>query len=502
MDAQQVVQSISLGSRVAEEERDDLSNYFVETENWRKVYHGEADVIFAPKGGGKSAIYSMLMARESDFFDRGILLATAENPSGGTAFAEVEKEPPTSEAEFIGLWKVYFLTIIAQTLEAYDLTSAPAMQLLAKLEEAELLPPGNAARRQLVRRAMDYVKSFFRPPASIEATVTIDPTTGAPTFVPKITFVEPSTEQRKSGTLFIDELFDLAEQALYDAETSIWILLDRLDVAFADSAELETNALRALFRVYRDLQPRRNIDLKIFLRSDIWESITRDGFREASHITRDLRIEWNENTLLRLTVQRLLRSDGLRSHYGVDQQEVLSDIERQRAFFYQVYPPQIDQGSKKPATIDWCLSRTKDGTGQNAPRELIHLFTEARNSQLNRFETGQAAPEGNTVFDRQAFKEALPMVSKVRLTQTLYAEHPSLRPYIEKLEGRKTRQNAPSLAVIWGVTEVEAEQVAEQLAVIGFFEPRLSDFWVPFMYRPALEMVQGSAEGVVLADDE
>ena len=37
-------------------------------------------MIFAPKGGGKSAIYSMLMSRENEFFDRGILLATAENP--------------------------------------------------------------------------------------------------------------------------------------------------------------------------------------------------------------------------------------------------------------------------------------------------------------------------------------------------------------------------------------------------------------------------------------
>ena len=43
MDAQQVVQSISMGSRVAEDEAKELAAYFVETENWRKVYEGEAD---------------------------------------------------------------------------------------------------------------------------------------------------------------------------------------------------------------------------------------------------------------------------------------------------------------------------------------------------------------------------------------------------------------------------------------------------------------------------
>ncbi|TFV78291.1 hypothetical protein E4P39_03435 [Blastococcus sp. CT_GayMR19] len=502
MDAQQVVQSISMGSRVAEDEAKELAAYFVETENWRKVYEGEADVIFAPKGGGKSAIYSMLMSRESEFFDRRVLLATAENPKGDTAFAEVEKEPPTTEAEFIGLWKIYFLSLIAQTLAEYEVKNDPAAKLLAKLQEADLLPPADAPRRQLVRIAMDFVKSFFRPVASVEASMTVDPASGVPVVVPKITFAEPSSEQRKAGALYVDELYDFAEDALEKAGYTMWILLDRLDIAFADSADLEANALRGLFRVYRDLQTRSFVDLKIFLRSDIWESITVTGFREASHITRDLRIEWNENTLVRLAVQRLLRSESLREHYGVGHDEVLSDVERQKAFFYQVFPQQVDQGSRRPATIDWCLTRTKDGTGQNAPRELIHLLTETRNSQLTRFETGQAAPEAGAVFVGQAFKDALPAVSKARLTQTLYAEHPSLRPYIEKMEGQKSRQNDASLASVWGVSEAEAAKIADQLVVVGFFEPRLGDYWVPFIYRPALEMVQGSAEGVAAAADD
>lgn len=500
MQPQAVVQSISLGSRVAEDERDQLAAYFVETENWRKVFEGEADVIFAPKGGGKSAIYSMLMSRENSFFDRRIVLATAENPNGGTAFQEVEKAPPTGEAEFIGLWKVYFLTLIANTFAEYGFKNSAAKELLERLGEAGLLSSRNTPRRQLVRRAMDYVSKIFNP-KSIEATVTADPATGTPIFIPKITFSEPTPDARAAGAIFIDELFEMAEASLDEEDLTIWILLDRLDIAFADSQELEANALRALFRVYRDLQPLRRLELKIFLRSDIWEAITQAGFREASHITRDLRIEWNPNTLLRLAVQRLLRSDVLVSHYSVPVEAVLADLDLQREFFNKVYPDQIDQGSKKPATFDWCLSRTKDGTGVNAPRELIHLLSETRNSQLKRFETGQAAPDDGRLFDGQAFKDALPTVSKVRLTQTLYAEYPKMRQYIEKLEGQKTRHNNASLAALWEVPEAEASQIAEQLVLIGFLELRQSDYWVPFMYRPALEMSQGAAEGVS-ADDE
>ncbi|NYD42647.1 hypothetical protein [Nocardioides panaciterrulae] len=70
------------------------------------------------------------------------------------------------------------------------------------------------------------------------------------------------------------------------------------------------------------------------------------------------------------------------------------------------------------------------------------------------------------------------------------------------MEGQKTRHNAASLAAVWGVPEAEAARLAEELVVIGFFEPRFGDYWVPFVYRPALELVQGSAEGVATADEE
>ena len=81
-------------------------------------------------------------------------------------------------------------------------------------------------------------------------------------------------------------LLAIADGALREAGVSIWLLLDRLDVAFAESLALERNALRALFRVYLDLAAFDSISLKIFLRTDIWDQITKEGFREASHISK------------------------------------------------------------------------------------------------------------------------------------------------------------------------------------------------------------------------
>src|ERR1700728_5473328 len=130
-----LVKTVSFGQRVAEEERDDLASYFVETEQWRRVWKGDVDVVFAPKGGGKSAIYSMLVSRETDLFDRRIILAAGENPTGTPAFNEVNISPPTSETEFVNIWKLYFLTLVAQVFYEFDIRGSESKRLLTTLRE-------------------------------------------------------------------------------------------------------------------------------------------------------------------------------------------------------------------------------------------------------------------------------------------------------------------------------------------------------------------------------
>jgi hypothetical protein len=82
-----ILRQLSIGSRVAEDEVDELSRYFVETDQWRRILAGEVDVVFGPKGSGKSAIYTSLVSRVDDLFDRRIVIVPGENPRGTPAFA-------------------------------------------------------------------------------------------------------------------------------------------------------------------------------------------------------------------------------------------------------------------------------------------------------------------------------------------------------------------------------------------------------------------------------
>ncbi len=498
MTKQEVLIHTNFGHRVAEDEVDALASYFVETDNWRRLVSGEIDVIYGPKGSGKSALYTLLVANSNMLFDQDVLLVPAEKPRGTPAFRDIVVDPPASEAEFVNLWKLYFLSLLSATFEEYGIENKEAIHVRERLAEEGLIK-GNSSLRTLVHSAFGYVKRLLRPEA-VEGAVSVDPNTQLPTgFTGKIIFGEPTATAREQGVESVDHLIEVANTALKNyGKYSVWILLDRLDVAFVESPELEQNALRALFRVYLDLLDFERISLKIFLRSDIWSRITNEGFREASHITRHVTVNWDRSSLLNLIVRRALHNDELREFYGADLENVLESTQSQEAFFFRMCPHQVDIGPNKPTTLDWMLSRTRDGTQLNAPRELIHLLGSLRTQQLRRYELGEPPPDGEALFARSSFKQALPEVSEVRLTQTLYAEHPDLRDPIEALREQRTSQRLNTLAAIWKIDEESARDLASRLVEVGFFELRgtreAPEYWVPFLYRDALGLVQGTAD--------
>lgn len=498
MTKQSTLAAMDFGQRIAEEEGDSLAQYFVETDNWNRLFGGSIDIVYGPKGSGKSALYTLLIDKTNALFDRQVILVPGEKPRGTPAFRNLSIDPPATEMEFVSLWKLYFLTLIAAALEDYGFGGANVITLRHALEDEGLLEKGRSLSGVL-SSVLGYVKRVFRPSA-IEGTVAVDPNTGMPIgFGGKISFQEPSPDARKSGVESVDHLLALADRALEEnGPFSLWLLLDRLDVAFAESPELERNALRALFRVYLDLGAYDHLTCKIFLRTDIWNRILREGFREASHITKSVTISWNRASLLNLIIRRAIHNPAFANFYKVDAARVLDSSEEQERLYFRMCPQQIDIGPNKPTSLDWMLSRTRDSSQHNAPRELIHFLNTLRSQQMRKYEIGDLDPEGETLFARATFKESLPEVSRVRLEQTLYAEFPDLRNTIELLRRHRTLQRTDSLARILGVEESEAEQIADRLVEVGLFEKRGAqdnpEYWVPFLYRDALDMVQGAED--------
>jgi hypothetical protein len=491
-----VLKSISFGERIAEDETAFLSSYFVQTDQWQRIFRGEVDVVYGPKGSGKSAIYSVLLDKSGELFDRRILIAPAENPRGAAAFAGLLDDPPTSEEEFRALWKIYFLVLIGSIFRDYDISNAPAKELLSALEGAALLPRGRNLAAYL-KAALDYVREYLLP-QSFEAGVDVDPITGqVKGFKGKIALREPGEKARKAGLTSIDSLLENANDALAAEDLKLWLILDRLDVAFAENTALEENALKALFKTYRDLAVFDRISLKIFLRTDIWKRITREGFREASHITKTVTISWNEQSLMNLIIRRALKNEAIQKYYDVDVEEILGDQEKQKELFYRIFPEGVVGRVKRLRTFEWMVSRIQDGLGNKAPRELIHLLSSAREIEVSKLENGEPEPPNGLLIDRAAIKAALIPVSKIRLEQTILAEYPQFRELLLKLKGEKTQQSVETLAQKWGLSPEAALEIAHALEAIGFFVRRerkgVVEFWVPFLYRNGLDMSWGAA---------
>ncbi len=495
MDKKTTLQCSTFGSRVAEDEGEELKSYFVETEQWRKVIAGDVDVIYGSKGAGKSALYSLLVGQKEEMrLGRRIVFLAAENPRGTPAFRDLAEDPPTSEEQFRDLWKLYFLALSANYIrrhhEVTKTTNTHTSEVIDALVKNGLL----GANLTLVAR-LKAVLDYIRRMPSLETSVS-DPGSGVK-LTGKITLAEPTSDERDKGWVSADELLAKLDKGLRETNITVWLVLDRLDVAFSDSPELERNALRSLFRVYLDLISHSNISIKIFLRDDIWRKLTASGFREASHITRSLTISWNQQSLLNLIVRRLVHNASICAYYSVSKEDVLKDAQLQSAFFYRVFPKQIDIGQSKPSTLDWMLSRTADGSKRTAPRELIHLLSVARDEQLKLYELGSSEPPSESLFDRVSIRAALPDVSTARYQQTLCPEYPALKPYLDKLEREKTQQTIASLSKLWKCATEKTYEVADQLVEAGFFERKGTKdnptYWVPFLYRDALNLVQGPA---------
>lgn len=109
-----ILKEASFGTRIAEDEIDELQSYFVETESWRRLLAGDIDIVFGSKGSGKSALYSLLVSQKDKLrTGRRTVFIPAENPRGAPAFRDLTTEPPLSEEQFRALWKLYFLSIAA-----------------------------------------------------------------------------------------------------------------------------------------------------------------------------------------------------------------------------------------------------------------------------------------------------------------------------------------------------------------------------------------------------
>jgi hypothetical protein len=487
----EVLKNLNIGKGVAEREVENLRDFFFESPDWGKVYSGEVDLIFGPKGAGKSAIYFLLKQHAPELRQRNILLVSGEKPFGQTVFRSVESELPSSERDFIALWKLYFAVLIVDTLSEAEIKTENFKKSKALLSSEGLYETGWSLTKML-GSISSYVKQRMSF-SSVETSLEIDPITGVPNKISgKLSFQEPGPTGRALGRLPIDDLLVDLNNDLESIDHVIWILLDRLDVLFDQNKNKERTALRALFRVYGELFEFAHIRLKIFLRDDIWNDISEGGFREASHLIDKIDLRWDKLSLVNMIVRRLVHSRSFSEFYGLPSNFIMRPMTNKVDLIHSIVPSKMKFiGGNEMNGLDWILQYTKDGNDNITPRDLIEFFVSLKDYEINRFIRGESPPRHTTLlFSYEAMSYAAQALSKVKLEQTIYAEYPDLKPFIEQLYGSPTRNfDVDLLEKIWDIPKAQVIQVASKLADIGLFKKTgKQKYLVPALYTNQLSM--------------
>lgn len=498
----ELMQSVRLGSDVAETEPH-LERYFLSTAAFRDFVEDDADLILGAKGTGKSAIFRMAISPVFPVPElNDVDLIPAFNPQGIVLFSRLPDG--ASEAMLRNVWEAYFVSVVGNhLLDTYGHLDLPDLELLrVGLDRIGLLATPATPVTSLWRRLIGGLQALS-PEASVEFNEA-----GLPVLTGRI-LAQPQLE---NGSLDTDaplpSHFDLepileSEFTLFEQlDRRCWIVLDRLDEAFHDRPELEVMALRGLLRAHGDLCSHgRSIKTKIFLRSDVLDRITQQaGFVNLDHL-RPITLTWTRDSIEDLITQRLIASESFsQAHADI---MIMPPKRRRKALLTRLIPERITfyNGSKdewRPG-ITWCLDRTTDATGEPGPRNLLTLLREARRVALARPELVDKEFEtGIPLYGREDLQAAWAVVSKKRLHDTLYAEHNSLRPVVERFSRRPHRFKVEVLAEDLGFDPADPSflSLVRELQYAGFIRPVAHDIYaVAELYMPALNIFAGTRRG-------
>lgn len=487
VEALEVLRKLDLGNSVAEFDSA-LQRYFVETETFRLMVTDQADIIAGDKGTGKTALFRILHERYASIPDLdGVEVLPAFNIQGNPVFQTLTAGEVYSEDQYSTLWKAYILSLAGNyILTVFEDAWTDSMYDLDELLRDTGLRSADDSPSTVFSAIVNLFRRLMNPSAA-EARIEVTKE-GLPVIVPRVEFEAPNHKGSRPVIVEHHEALGLLNDVLDEIDISLWLVLDRLDEAFAGMPAAEVPALRALLRTYLDVVPFDRVKLKLFLRKDLFRRIIGTGFVNLTHVNaRKVEIVWEEEDLAHLLYRRIAENEEFVETVGCSRED-------QNCLFDSLLPDQVDSGKRKPKTWNWMMSRIRDGNYVQPPRNLIDLVKFTQDASIRREEReGRDFERGEPLFHQDSFKTGLSQLSKRRVEDTLLAEAGEQAPLIERFRNDKAEHNHQSLAETLKLDGDELAQAIEFLAEIGFLEPVGENWKVPMLYRDGLGITQGKA---------
>lgn len=283
----------------------------------------------------------------------GIDIIPAFNVTGNPVFKSITKVSNPTEGECAIIWRTYFASIVGNWLiESMDGIETESVLALRQCLESHALYEKRIEYTGWFSKICDKITNIRLKQAGVEFSAN---SSGIPTVTPSLIFDEKTNVTEYDKIAEIDKILGHIDRSLHEINATVWVILDRLDEAFDGYPAIETTALRALFRTYLDLKFLKNVKIKLFIRNDLFNKITKNGFVNLTHVmSNQLPITWDDRDLISLINIRLKTNTVLKQYYGADKAEGEGLVDA-------ILPAKVDSGSKKPPTKKWILNRITDG---------------------------------------------------------------------------------------------------------------------------------------------
>lgn len=478
MTKEQLLNSLEFGS-VDSESEENLDKIFIQTENFDEFLNPNTALLLGCKGAGKSALFRLFSKYESSartmaksridntFLVSGIGFKDVSEMDDMQLLNQIEAGTISSEAA----WKIYITYKLVYSLyEKYKVICGEKGRRV--LQKAGIVPDFRITA--LIRKL--YSKFVGEPPR-----------------VDQIDFNNVSISLSEKNSISIYDLLSEINTYLLQEGKSVWLLLDKIDELFPGSTDVRKKCIEGLFLAYIDFVARySNIKLKIFLRTDIWNTLS---FVNKSHLTdKTTIITWKDDSLKKLLVKRALYSPTIQ-RFLFQKLGSLHPEENVDRCFDIIFPERVYTGQKEAKTMAWMIERAKDGLGGVYPREIINFANLSVKEELLLCDSADEI-DNKPLISGAAIRNAFPNVSKIKVDSYL-SEFTSLLSHFKRFNGQQTAEysQAEFFDLMRGL-KPSGEDMIEQMhetGVISFstgltYTPE-SKIIVPRLFRSGLGII-------------
>lgn len=509
MDTHQILSNLSFG-KVDAESDDKLSNCFIGTDLFKQTLQPRHTLLLGGKGSGKSAffrllsqdIYRLTPLLHNSFTEIYSIPAYGLNSDEYISYSEIQEINPQTIDDFKYFWQLYF-----GLKTAANIASCPRMRSRVNSSKSDSLKSNYNTIISLLSEIGLYKRDDYigRVKRKIKDLLFLHQPNLSTTTADKRRIL---TKTYKGKTaLNIISLLDMVDKVLKETNCLVWILADQIDLLYLDNLERREKAITALIQLLIEYSNRfSNINLKVFLRTDIYKELQ---IVNKSHlVSLTVELKWAENLLIKLLVARAVHDRVVRAYCekilneNLDVAKVISaSDELLIKIFYVIFGFNTDNTY---LPHNWIMKRMIDGLGMLYPREFIHLGNQAviKQREINKslpHQTNEVVSDQNyqSILSVRAIKDAFSEVSKYRCDTFLYSEFPHLKNHFNKFKGlTKTLISREELNAMFNGLTPSGANAVRAIYETGLLQPignknvnACLKFTIPPLYKSGLGIV-------------